>query len=76
MKTEWILDTIYPGINTTEYENDVIKLKQVITSLNDFACETITSELSLKDKLEKYIELNSGFSKLRIQFDFNPMNIF
>ncbi len=30
----------------------------------------------LKDRLEKYIEVNSGFSKLRIQFDFNPMNIF
>ncbi len=30
----------------------------------------------MKDKLEQYIEVNSGFSKLRIQFDFNPMNIF
>lgn len=30
----------------------------------------------LKDKLEAYIEMNSGFAKLRIQFDFNPMNIF
>ena len=30
----------------------------------------------LKDKLEEYIEVNSGFAKLRIQFDFNPMNIF
>ena len=30
----------------------------------------------MKDRLEQYIELNSGFSKLRIQFDFNPMNIF
>lgn len=30
----------------------------------------------LKDKLEQYIEVNSGFTKLRIQFDFNPMNIF
>ena len=30
----------------------------------------------LKDKLEQYIEVNSGFAKLRIQFDFNPMNIF
>ena len=30
----------------------------------------------MKDKLEQYIELNSGFKKLRIQFDFNPMNIF
>lgn len=30
----------------------------------------------MKDKLEQYIEVNSGFTKLRIQFDFNPMNIF
>ena len=29
----------------------------------------------MKDKLEKYIEVNPGFQKLRIQFDFNPMNI-
>lgn len=32
--------------------------------------------IGIKDKLEQYIEVNSGFSKLRIQFDFNPMNIF
>ncbi len=30
----------------------------------------------MKDKLEEYIEVNSGFAKLRIYFDFNPMNIF
>ncbi|MBQ8802129.1 MAG: primosomal protein N' [Tyzzerella sp.] len=30
----------------------------------------------MKDKLEQYIEVNPGFAKLRIQFDFNPMNIF
>ena len=31
---------------------------------------------SMKDKMEQYIEMNSGFASLRIQFDFNPMNIF
>ena len=30
----------------------------------------------MKDRLEQYIEVNVGFKKLRIQFDFNPMNIF
>ena len=30
----------------------------------------------MKDKLEQYIEVNAGFKKLRIQFDFNPMGIF
>ena len=27
----------------------------------------------LKDRTEKYIEINSGFDKMRIQFDYNPM---
>jgi primosomal protein N' (replication factor Y) len=29
----------------------------------------------LKDRMEQYIEINSGFQKMRIQFDFNPMNL-
>ena len=29
--------------------------------------------VKIKDMMEKYIEINSGFDKLRIQFDFNPM---
>ena len=27
------------------------------------------------NKLEQYIEVNTGFNKVRIQFDFNPINI-
>lgn len=30
----------------------------------------------MKDQLERYIDANTGFQKLWIQFDFNPMNIF
>ncbi len=54
----------------------VSKVKDVhrrVIYLKHPAYETLTE---MKDKLEKYIEVNSGFSKLRIQFDFNPMNIF
>lgn len=29
-----------------------------------------------KDLLEQYIDINTGFNSLRIQFDFNPMGIF
>lgn len=29
-----------------------------------------------KNRMEQYIEVNAGFSSLKIQFDFNPMNIF
>ena len=28
--------------------------------------------IDLKNKLEQYIEINSGFRKVRVQFDFNP----
>ncbi len=30
----------------------------------------------VKDLLERYIEINSGFDTMGIQFDFNPMNVF
>ena len=32
--------------------------------------------IDMKDKLEQYMEVNSGFQKIRVQFDFDPMNIF
>lgn len=32
--------------------------------------------IEMKNKLEQYMEINSGFQKIRVQFDFNPMNIF
>ena len=32
--------------------------------------------VDMKNKLEKYIEINSGFQSMRVQFDFNPMKIF
>ena len=30
----------------------------------------------IKNHMERYIEINRGFVNMRIQFDFNPMNIF
>ncbi len=32
--------------------------------------------IRIKDLLEAYIEMNPGFHRLRVQFDFNPMNTF
>lgn len=32
--------------------------------------------IKTKNYLEQYIEVNPGFQKMRIQFDFNPMNVF
>ena len=31
--------------------------------------------VGIKNRLEQYIEVNSGFAKMRIQFDFNPMHL-
>ncbi len=31
---------------------------------------------TLKDHMEQYIDINEGFRQLKIQFDFNPVNIF
>ena len=30
----------------------------------------------MKDRMEQYIEINSGYRNIRVQFDFNPMNAF
>lgn len=32
--------------------------------------------IGIKNRLEQYIEVNTGFDSMRIQFDFNPMNIY
>lgn len=39
-------------------------------------CKDYRELMKVKDYLERYIEMNRGFQTLRIQFDFNPMNIF
>ncbi len=38
--------------------------------------ENYDTLIRVKNGLEQYIEVNSGFRKMRIQFDFNPMNVF
>ena len=32
--------------------------------------------IDMKNKMERYIEINSGFQSLRVQFDFDPIKIF
>ncbi len=32
--------------------------------------------VEMKDKMEQYIEINKGFDKIRIQFDFDPVQVF
>lgn len=39
-------------------------------------CEKYDMLVKAKDRMEQYIELNSGFRDIRIQFDFDPMRLF
>lgn len=39
-------------------------------------CSKYGMLIKAKNYMERYIQANSGFRTLRIQFDFNPMNIF
>ena len=52
------------------------KVKDVYRRVLYLKQKRSTSLIEMKDKLEQYIEVNKGFDKMRIQFDFNPMNIF
>ena len=62
---------------------DVDLYDEIIPVKNEEAIETAreigrTEGILLvraKDLLEQYIDMNRGFDHLRIQFDFNPLNI-
>lgn len=62
MKTEWILDTIYPSIESDEYKCDIETLKSYIQDFNVFATKGILDERSEKDKLEYYISKMQAFN--------------
>ena len=48
-----------------------------LTKLSKLRCEGFDIIFKeMKDRMEQYIELNRGFAKMRIQFDFDPMSGF
>ena len=49
------------------------KIKDVYRRVLYVKGENYGALVGIKDRVEKYIEINSGFDKMRIQFDFNPM---
>lgn len=53
-----------PGIN---------KIRDVYRRVIYLKSPRYDTLVKIKDMMEKYIEINSGFDKMRIQFDFNPM---
>ena len=49
------------------------KIKDIYRRVLYVKAESYGALVWIKDRVEKYIEINSGFDKMRIQFDFNPM---
>lgn len=52
------------------------KVSDVYRKIIYLKCPEYGMLVKVKDQLESYIQINSGFQSLRIQFDFNPMNLF
>ena len=49
------------------------KIKDVYRRVIYIKAERYELLVGIKDRVEQYIEINSGFDRMRIQFDFNPM---
>ena len=52
------------------------KINDVYRKVLYLKSERYDTLVKIKNRLEQYIEVNSGFNTIRIQFDFNPMNVF
>ncbi|MBU3874667.1 primosomal protein N' [Faecalicatena sp. AGMB00832] len=52
------------------------KINDVYRKVLYLKAERYDTLIKMKNYLEQYIEVNPGFQKMRIQFDFNPMNVF
>lgn len=52
------------------------KINDVYRKVLYLKCERYDTLVTIKNRMERYIEANKGFDKMRIQFDFNPMKIF
>ncbi len=54
----------------------VSRVSDVYRKILYLKCPKYGMLIDVKNYLEQYIQINSGFQTLKIQFDFNPMNIF
>ncbi|MBO5460293.1 MAG: primosomal protein N' [Ruminococcus sp.] len=52
------------------------KINDVYRKVLYLKTENYDTLIIMKNRLEQYIELNRGFDSMRIQFDFNPMQVF
>lgn len=53
----------------------VDKIKDVYRRVIYLKAQEYDALTGMKDRMEQYIDINSGFASMRIQFDFNPVNL-
>ena len=54
----------------------ISKINDVYRKVLYLKAERYDTLRKAKNQLEQYIEINRGFDVMRIQFDFNPVNVF
>lgn len=52
------------------------KINDVYRKVLYLKAERYDTLIRMKNRMEQYIEVNTGFDSMRIQFDFNPMQVF
>ena len=52
------------------------KINDIYRKVLYLKTERYDTLVEIKNRLEEYMEVNSGFNTIRVQFDFNPMNTF
>lgn len=52
------------------------KINDIYRKVLYLKTERYDTLVRMKNRLEQYIEVNAGFNTMRIQFDFNPMQVF
>lgn len=52
------------------------KINDIYRKVLYLKAERYDTLVRMKNRLEQYIEVNDGFDTIRIQFDFNPMQVF
>ncbi len=63
-RTVRVIGPASPGID---------KIKDIYRRVIYIKTEQYGTLVGIKDRIERYIEINPGFDRMRIQFDFNPM---
>ena len=51
------------------------KINDIYRKVLYLKTEKYDTLVKMKNRLEQYIEINSGYQKIRIQFDFDPMHL-